>query len=256
MVDWARNIFHNGCYMGEACVGCSCQKKSDKPCFSFRGLMLAFLTSLLAAGALVAALGGSVSAHTDADEDVACFETHDVAQAVSQGRCLVVFDGGVYDVSEAKKWDIEGHLSQHQCGGIYTKEAIEQGPHEDQVMDGFFVAPICGEEGEAEESVVEESAAVETAGFDLARPFGISWRLLFAYLAGIFFVLNFATCYAMPWARAGAPWAGEHPGEDERDKVGHFPLTHWHPWFAWGSVFFLGLHGILGFLCVWWGVCL
>ncbi len=279
----------NGC--GKQCL---CVQPSKSRCLSYKGLLGAFVVAVFISGLLLA-LNSSVFAETtdgkepfveekvatdsyNAEEDtitslpplpkVDCYTTREVAREVGVGRCLVIFDGGVYNVTEGNKWSPEGHVGQHACGGVYISDTIEQGPHLAEVMKQFYVAPICGEEETAMEvSPIRgerEIADGEVGQSDSEvlrrwskRPFGLNgWRVFFAYLSGIFFILNFATCYAMPWARHGAPWAGEKPGEDDKDQIGHFPLTHWHPWFAWGSVLFLGLHGILGFLCSWGVACL
>lgn len=223
-------------------------------------MLTAFFAALLVGGGLVLLAQQGAVAHEDSPTP-SCFFTHDIAEAVAEGRCLVVFEGMVYDLTEAKKWSIEGHVDQHQCGGIYTKGVVEDGPHEIAVLEQYAVAPICGEgfdeaRGKRQSTAVSDTQVAGSALLNLKRPFGLSWRVLFAYVSGVFFILNFLTCYAMPWARRGAPWAGKRPGEDERDPGGHFPLTHWHPWFAWGAVFFLALHGALGFLCVWGVACL
>lgn len=83
--------------------------------------------------------------------------------------------------------------------------------------------------------------------------FGMTWMRFSAYLSLIFFVLNFATCYAMPWAKIKEPWKGDLPGKDKKDALGSFPLTHWHKIWAWLAVAALSWHGLLGFSGVLFG---
>src|SRR4030043_567789 len=75
-----------------------------------------------------------------------CITMDLVQKATTNGNCWVVFEGVVYDVSEGEKWGLEGHLGQHFCGGVYTKETIEEGPHKADVMERFELAPLCTEE--------------------------------------------------------------------------------------------------------------
>lgn len=179
----------------------------------------------------------------------------------TKDKCLVIFEGNVYDVTLAKKWDLTGHVKKHACGKEYDAGTIARGPHGVVVMKPFLAAPVCTEASPAPEQArygasvsavpvtTEEVEPIETGG-------KLDLRLISAYLSLLFFVLNFATCYAMPWARKYAPWVGEQPGTDQKDTIGHFPFTHWHAYFAWLAIFFLGLHGILGFACALFGVCL
>ena len=100
----------------------------------------------------------------------------------------------------------------------------------------------------------ETLAEVEVSPGLLPRTiFGMTWFRLSAYSSLIFFVLNFATCYAMPWAKIKEPWKGDRPGKDNKDLIGAFPLTHWHKIWAWFAVMTLSWHAFLGFSGVLFG---
>lgn len=61
-------------------------------------------------------------------------------------------------------------------------------------------------------------------------------------LAAIFFVLNFTTCFVMPWARNRLPWRGSRPGRDDKDKFGNFQFTAIHKIFAWSTIITVVAH--------------
>lgn len=230
---------------------------------SWKGLL-----SAVAAAFLVTFLASvpfsQAQAQDQSEED--CIPREQVEQAAqTEQKCLVIVEGSVYDVTQGKRWDLAGHNVEggpYPCGQEYSAEEIEKGPHPASVMDKFRSAPLCQVESPAEPPVAEAAAKpppsptttqlISQLSYCL---FGMGLFRLSAYLSLVAFLLNFLTCYAMPWARIRQPWEGERPGEDPKDQAGHFPLTHWHKYFAWAAIFFLSLHGFLGFACVWWGKC-
>lgn len=159
-----------------------------------------------------------------------------VAATTTMNKCLTIFGGGVYDFTAAKKWDLTGHVGGHLCGKEYSKETIEEGPHKLVVIDKFFFTKVCG-----------------AAGNTIPLGIKVNWFRLSAYLSLVFFVLNFATCFAMPWGKFPEPWKGSRPGKDKSDFLGAFPWTHWHKVWAWLAIFTLGIHGLLGFMGVLFG---
>ena len=66
--------------------------------------------------------------------------------------------------------------------------------------------------------------------------------------AALFLVLNFTTCFVMPWARNKLPWRGAHPGKDNRDKYGRFQFTFVHRWFAWSSIIVVAIHVVFSII--------
>jgi predicted heme/steroid binding protein len=198
-------------------------------------------------------------------KDDVCRTMKEVEESVQLGKCWVVYNDEIFDVTDGEKWSVAGHF-EHFCGKKYDQKAIENGPHGVSVLDDFRLAPLCGNsEAEIDQNVIkntetsikEEVSKDEEFYWRIEKPLGLKgWRVLFAYLSGIFFILNFATCYAMPWARIRIPWGGKQRGRDKNESVGKYPLTYWHSWFAWGAVFSFTVHAVLGFLCLWGVVCL
>jgi len=208
---------------------------------------------------LVAAANAQTPTETD------CISREQVEQAQeTEDKCLVIVKDYVYDVTEGKRWDEEGHRLEsefYSCGGEFKPEEIDHGPHDRTVMENFKLGPLCGTQAA---STTQEPPAPDQPKKSLGAiltqwsraTFGMGFFRLTSYLSLVAFVLNFLTCYAMPWARVRQPWEGERPGTDKKDESGHFPLTHWHKYFAWLAIFFLSLHGFLGFACIWWSQCL
>jgi hypothetical protein len=64
-------------------------------------------------------------------------------------------------------------------------------------------------------------------------------------LAALLLVLNFTTCFVMPWARNRLPWRGSRPGRDQKDAYGHFQFTGVHRVFAWGAIIATAAHIIV-----------
>jgi len=227
------------------CAGCDgCRENS----FGWKKIFSAVLVAIVVVGVLLFVSAKGVLADEDLGKS-GCVNWEEIEHELEEReKCLVVVEGKVYDFTDgAKMWDLDGHVGQHLCGREYAPEIIEIGPHGVEVIDKFYFSDLCGggSHGEGDSETV----------LGLPKVFGITWRRLSSWLALLFFFLNFATCYAMPWARGGAPWAGERPGKDKKDKMGHFPLTYWHGYFAWLAIFSLTVHGLLLFACVLLGKC-
>lgn len=214
--------------MNEKCSGCEDLKDHKKDCdkLSWRQLLVAFGAAIVAVVLLI-----ELSGYRPVRAEQACYTKEQVTSAtVSLKKCLTIYNGGVYDFTLAKKWDISGHVGKHLCGKEYDKETIEQGPHSVAVMAPFKVGTLCGVFNTSPKTIS-----------------GMSWLQFTSYLSLLFFVLNFSTCYAMPWAKVKEPWKGSRPGKDKNDLLGSFPLTHMHKIWAWLAVFALTLHGLIGF---------
>lgn len=220
--------------MKKACLGCSGNSSECKDKLSWRQLIMSGVAAVMVYLGLV-----MVSGKVFATKPTACLTLPEVEEIViKENKCLTVYDNKVYDFTTAKKWDITGHVGQHLCGKVYDKKTIEAGPHKVAVMDKFFSVPVCG-------TGVAPSTTVSW----------FSLRKIMIYVSLLFFILNFATCYAMPWGTWREPWSGDFPGPDEKDRIGHFPMTHWHKIWAWCAIFSLSLHALLGFSCMLLGKC-
>lgn len=229
--------------MKKTCPGCSLSGNCGDDKLTYRQVASSLLLGILVTGLLIISMKMGVSA-AGAEK---CFTKEEVATAtVTEKKCLTIYDGGVYDFTKAKKWDLTGHVGQHLCGKEYTKEEIENGPHlASKVMPMFKIGTLnCG-------SVAEVEEKKETGYWE-----GMSWFRLSAYLSLVFFLLNFLTCYAMPWAGVKEPWKGDFPGKDKKDSIGQFPLTHWHKIWAYLAVATLFWHGVLGFLRIFFAIYL
>lgn len=73
-----------------------------------------------------------------------CLTRIQVEKTVSkENKCLVIYEGNIYDLTLARKWDLSGHVGKHLCGKEYSKEVIEKGPHLVSVMDKFLLTKLC-----------------------------------------------------------------------------------------------------------------
>ncbi len=68
-------------------------------------------------------------------------------------------------------------------------------------------------------------------------------------LLAIAFVLNFATCFALPWSQLSLPWKGSRPGPDPLDSAStHMRWATVHKYFAWATVIIGIIHGVIAFM--------
>lgn len=216
----------------------------------WKAWLLAIFGGWILVGGVAAATLPAASA-----KEAACLTREQVETAVKEEeKCLTIFGGGVYDFSLAKKWDLTGHVKKHACGKEYDQATIEEGPHKLAVIDKFYLTNVCGETAVRAPEKPKVNWLVQFKAWP-QEVFGVTWRMFWAYASLIFFLLNFLTCYAMPWSRVKQPWEGSVPGHDVKDTLGRFPLTYWHKYFAWAAIFTLSMHGALGFSCALLGVC-
>ena len=161
-----------------------------------------------------------------------------------EGRpAYYAYKGKIYDVTGSSLFK-EGAHFKHQAGQDLT-EALSYAPHGEEVFAPFGVVGVL------DEGLKQPPLESEAKGKNFG-PIIILGRSLTAwtgYLLGIFFIINFSTCYAMPWCHAHVPWKGDKPGHDPRDRKGYFRLlVSYHKPFAFGMAFFGITHGILGIL--------
>ncbi len=171
------------------------------------------------------------------------------------------YEGKVYDVTTSNLWK-EGEHYGLQAGQDLTGK-MGDAPHAEEVFAPF---PVVG----SFESELQSGTDAELQSDDLAvaqnaqrttqneskkwyegriRIFGFSILGWTGILMGIFFVLTFATCFAMPWAKLPVPWRGLKPGPDPLDESPrHQPWTSVHKHFVWWAVILGLIHGVLGFM--------
>lgn len=178
------------------------------------------------------------------------------------------YEGVVYDVTDSRLWKLGEHFGL-EAGKDLTEE-MKDAPHGDEVFAGFTVVgtlellpieanpeevatsdnEIIGMEPADGVQVANKESSDETpwyaqririAGFSLLAWTGIG--------LGIFFVLTFGTCFALPWAKLPLPWKGKKIGPDPLDEAGtHMTWSSIHRHFVWVTVILGIIHGIIGFL--------
>lgn len=149
----------------------------------------------------------------------------------------VAVEGVVYDLTKSPLWKEGAHYG-YKAGQDLT-DALKKAPHSADVLKGF---PVVGQ-------LVGTTPTKPTTSIRAATTiFGLTLARFSAYLALLFFILNFATCYAMPWSKFFLPWKGKWPGKDSFDPKGHLHLLNIHKPFAWGFLLFSGAHAVLAIL--------
>ena len=73
-----------------------------------------------------------------------CISMEEVEKAFEEGgKCLVIVDGSVYDVSDVSDWGSGSHKRAHDCGQEFSADVIEIGPHGIEAMNPFFAGNLC-----------------------------------------------------------------------------------------------------------------
>ncbi|NCO12102.1 MAG: hypothetical protein COZ34_00875 [Candidatus Pacebacteria bacterium CG_4_10_14_3_um_filter_34_15] len=176
-------------------------------------------------------------------------------------KSYIAYEGVVYDVTDSKLWKLGEHFGLN--AGVDLTERMSEAPHGDEVFAGFEVlGRIEGYEIQVvevatnktneiaipDESMVLESSSkpwyekrIRVGSFSILGWTGI--------ILGIFFVLTFASCFALPWAKLPLPWKGSKIGPDLLDDADtHMTWSSVHKHFVWVTVVFGIIHGIIGFL--------
>lgn len=178
-------------------------------------------------------------------------------------KAYTSYKGVVYDVTDSKLWAMGEHFGLQ--AGIDLTEAMANAPHGPEVFAGFTVVGTLegyveqAEQPEADpnaESVSTSQEPSEKSDEDASawyakriRIAGFSLLGWTGILLGIFFVLTFATCFALPWAKLPLPWTGSKIGPDPLDESGtHLVWSSVHKYFVWITVILGIIHGVLGFL--------
>lgn len=161
----------------------------------------------------------------------------------------VAYKDIVYDVSESKLFQ-EGEHYGHLSGKDLT-DAMAEAPHADEVFEGFEVVGKLETTERTPNSNNSDDPSSHQTQPTKARKIlpiiflGKSLSAWTGYLLGLIIVFNFATCYVMPWCGVSLPWKGKYPGPDKFDKA-FLKLSYYHRYFAWLTVIFGILHGVLG----------
>lgn len=176
------------------------------------------------------------------------------------------YEGKVYDVTKSELWKQGEHYGL-QAGQDLTGK-MEGAPHGTDVFAGFPVmgtyassdasaAPVQASVKPSEQPVQTTQPATKKWYESRIRLAGISILGWTGILLGVLFVLNFATCFALPWSQFPLPWKGNRPGADPLDATPtHMRWTMLHKYFAWGTVIVGLIHGVLGLLQILFGLYL
>lgn len=165
------------------------------------------------------------------------------------------YEGKVYDVSTSLLFKLGDHFG-HYAGTDLTGK-LDGAPHGTEVFTRFPIIGSLESSVPAEEATGDEVTIISTPQPETGKAWyesrfrfaGISILGWTGILLGIFFILTFATCFAMPWAKLPLPWAGKRPGPDELDNApSHMGWSSIHKHFVWWAVIFGLVHGILGIM--------
>lgn len=210
--------------------------------------------------ALVGVLGLMPSvAHAQSEATLPIMSATELSQFNGQNgnRAYFAYEGVVYDVTDSNSWQNGDHF------GVFAgKDLTGQmggAPHGTEVFEGFPKVATLASTSESSE-LTTSPAVTETQSPVAAstqkkwyegriRIFGLSVLGWSGILMGVFFVLNFATCFALPWTKLPLPWKGNRPGPDTLDAAENsLRWGSFHKQFAWLTVIFGIIHGVLGFL--------
>lgn len=157
------------------------------------------------------------------------------------------YKGQVYDATGQPNW-VNGLHFTHLAGKDLTS-AMSLAPHGDEVLKGLPIVGTFQVEAQGNSAPAAQVSTARPWYLGPIRILGLSILAWTGILLGIAFVLNFATCFALPWSGNPLPWNGSRPGPDPLDAAPvHQKWTSVHKYFAWATVVLGIIHGIIGFL--------
>lgn len=212
----------------------ACAQNSKAILAGYVVLGVIFVASAAVAASVAPTDQTGVSQRTFSVEELAAFDGKD-------GRpSYTAYDGLIYDVSVSKLWPDGQHYGN--LAGVDLTGKLTGAPHGKEVLDRF---PIVGHLTTGQ---TPTGAAPSTAPSTRRSQILIVGKNLTAwsgYIFGLVFILNFLTCYVMPWCARSVPWKGKIPGPDKWDKS-VIKLSYYHRYFAWLTILFGIMHGVLG----------
>lgn len=187
------------------------------------------------------------------------------------------YKGKVYDVTSSPLWKMGEHYGLQ--AGQDLSDKLKDAPHGEEVFVAFKVVGIYPASAPAGVAVTSASSATTLTEMDAVaatttiaatanaqapqwfegriRLFGISVLGWTGILLGVFFILTFGTCFAMPWAKLPLPWKGSKPGTDALDGAPrHLTWSSIHKYFVWITVALGIVHGVIGYMQMLWGMYL
>jgi predicted heme/steroid binding protein len=216
-------------------------------------LLIAFATFVLAAQLQPVFAQGKVFTL----EELSQYDGKDGRQA------YYAYKGVIYDVTESRLWKLGEHFGLKAGNDLTGK--LEGAPHGEDVVTSMPVVgslaaaatvqsspaeKVMASPAQAAEAPAAPAVATKPAWYEgRIRIAGISILGWTGILLAFTFVVNFATCFALPWSHFPLPWAGSRPGKDALDTVAvHKPWASIHKPFAWATVVLGVIHGVLGLL--------
>lgn len=186
-------------------------------------------------------------------EELAAFDGKDGRKA------YYAFEGVVYDASNSPQWKLGQHFGLSAGRDLTGK--LEGAPHGDGLVKSMPVvgtlataasaAPVQATPAATQAPAPSEKSASTPWWQTRIRIAGMSILGWTGVILGVVFVLNFATCFALPWSKLPLPWAGSRPGADPLDATNvHLKWAQIHKYFAWATVIVGIVHGVIGLLQV------
>ena len=171
-------------------------------------------------------------------ENLRVFSTQELAAFDGKdGRpAYTAYNGLIYDVTVSELFP-EGEHFGHMAG-IDGTAALAGAPHGAEVFESI---PVVGRLA----STIGTDVGVARASRGTILFLGLNLASWTGYLLGLFLILNFMTCYVMPWCARNVPWHGKRPGPDKYDSV-ILRLSYYHRYFAWLTIIFGIIHGVIG----------
>lgn len=174
-------------------------------------------------------------------------------------KAYYAYEGVIYDATNSPQWKLGQHFGLSAGRDLTGK--LEGAPHGDGLVKSMPVVGNLAESASAQPVQASPEATAKPAAAEVKpttswwqtriRILGISVLGWTGILLAVVFVLNFATCFALPWSKFSLPWMGSRPGADPMDttKV-HLKWASVHKYFAWATVVIGIVHGIIGLLQV------
>jgi predicted heme/steroid binding protein len=208
-----------------------CVTNSRPVLFGYLMMLLIFVASAAVAAVTPGQTSDDARAlRTLTAEELAVFDGKDGRPAYT------AYDGIIYDVTASASWPDGEHYGQ--LAGKDLTGQLAGAPHGKEVLDRF---PIVGQLAAPTDGVGAPSSVRRGQILILGKTL-TAWT---GYIFGIVFILNFMTCYVMPWCARSVPWKGKIPGPDKWDKS-ILKLSYYHRYWAWLTIIFGIIHGVLG----------
>jgi len=201
-------------------------------------------------------------------QELKTFTAEELSQYAGQdgGPIYFAFEGLVYDATKVASFAGGEHFG-HMAGQDMTA-LLAGAPHGKEVLTGLPVVGTyedLGMKNEEEVEASEENEVMKASNDQVSskwyegriRIMGLSILGWTGVILGFFFVLTFATCFEMPWAKFPVPWKGKRIGPDPMDNSPrHLPWTSLHKYFVWFAIIFGMIHGVIGFMQMFLGIYL